>query len=251
MAKDLPYFKFFCSEWNDGDITLEDYRIQGLFINICSYYWSNNCDVSIKKLKKKFKDESKSIDYLIKERLIKIDSNNVVISFLIEQLGERDSLSSQNSVNAKKRWDAIRKEKEISKNINATALNTHCDNNAESMQYREEEKREEEKREDNKNQKVFNFRKSLIDYGFKKELVEDWLKVRRTKKATNTETAFNGFISQVVKSNIELNKILIICIEKSWSGFNYEWVKEEVYKNSLTSQNTLENKFKHLNLKDD
>ena len=33
MAKDLPYFKFFCSEWNDGDITLEDFNLQGLFIN--------------------------------------------------------------------------------------------------------------------------------------------------------------------------------------------------------------------------
>ena len=50
MAKDLPYFKFFCSEWNDGDITLESYKIQGLFINVCSYYWSNECDLSLIKL---------------------------------------------------------------------------------------------------------------------------------------------------------------------------------------------------------
>lgn len=52
MAKDLPYFKFFCSEWNDGDITLESYKTQGIFINICSYYWSNECDVTLKNLKR-------------------------------------------------------------------------------------------------------------------------------------------------------------------------------------------------------
>ena len=49
MAKDLPYFKFFCSEWNDGDITLESYEAQGVFINICSYYWSNECNVNFDK----------------------------------------------------------------------------------------------------------------------------------------------------------------------------------------------------------
>ena len=59
MAKDLPYFKFFCSEWNDGDITLEDYEIQGLFINICSYYWSSGCEVSLQKVKKRFRNEDK------------------------------------------------------------------------------------------------------------------------------------------------------------------------------------------------
>ena len=47
MAKSLPYFKFFCSEWSDGDITLEDYQTQGLFINICAYYWSNECIVEL------------------------------------------------------------------------------------------------------------------------------------------------------------------------------------------------------------
>ena len=55
MAKDLPYFKFFCSEWSDGDITLEDFETQGLFINICAYYWSNECIVSLDKVNKKFK----------------------------------------------------------------------------------------------------------------------------------------------------------------------------------------------------
>ena len=66
MAKDLPYFKFFCSEWNDGDITLEDYETQGLFINICSYYWSNECDITFTKLKKKFKGYENLIDELLK-----------------------------------------------------------------------------------------------------------------------------------------------------------------------------------------
>ena len=89
MAKELPYFKFFCSEWSDGDITLESYEIQGLFINICSYYWSNNCEMTLIKLKKKFKGNDNLINELIDSEIIKIIYDNVYINFLDEQLIDR------------------------------------------------------------------------------------------------------------------------------------------------------------------
>tara|TARA_R110000796_G_scaffold50954_3_gene120338 strand:+ start:1297 stop:2076 length:780 start_codon:yes stop_codon:yes gene_type:complete len=88
MAKDLPYFKFFCSEWNDGDITLENYELQGLFINICSYYWSNECELTLQKLEKKFKNVEK-IQELIKSDLIKVYDDLISINFLDEQRDER------------------------------------------------------------------------------------------------------------------------------------------------------------------
>lgn len=70
----------------------------------------------------------------------------------------------------------------------------------------------------------FIFKTALIKYGFKKELVEDWIKVRKTKRLTNTETAFNKFITQVEKSGKDINEILKICVEKSWGGFDSEWL---------------------------
>ena len=79
----------------------------------------------------------------------------------------------------------------------------------------------------------FNFRKSLVEYGFKENLVDDWLKVRKTKKATNTETAFVGFINQVelykysIKGAYDINKILTECINRSWAGFKNEWLNDE------------------------
>lgn len=146
MAKDLPYFKFFCSEWNDGDITLEDYEIQGLFINICSYYWSNECEVKMDKLFKKFRHVAVScIDTLLNSGVMKVNEDGYLcITFLDEQLKERGKLSNQNSINAKKRWEDKRKESES----NATASIPQSDNSTENMQYREEKKREEKKRKD-------------------------------------------------------------------------------------------------------
>jgi len=64
MAKDLPYFKFYSSEWNDGDITLEDMKTQGVFINVCSYYWSRGCHLEQPKLYKRFRGWDIELDSL-------------------------------------------------------------------------------------------------------------------------------------------------------------------------------------------
>lgn len=77
----------------------------------------------------------------------------------------------------------------------------------------------------------FSFYHSLIDYGAKDNLASDWLKVRKNKKATNTQTAFTKFINQVEKSGYSINDVLEKCIEKSWSGFEADWYKKQEKKN--------------------
>jgi hypothetical protein len=72
----------------------------------------------------------------------------------------------------------------------------------------------------------FDFKSALISYGFNTELVSDWMQVRKAKKATNTETSFNNFVSQVEKSGVDKNEILKICISRDWKGFNTDWIKD-------------------------
>lgn len=76
-----------------------------------------------------------------------------------------------------------------------------------------------------KNQK-FDFRKSLIEIGVEKNIVDDWLLVRKTKKATNTETSYKRLLSQIKKSGLSPNECITISVEKSWKGFEAEWIKE-------------------------
>jgi len=95
----------------------------------------------------------------------------------------------------------------------------------------QEEQEEEEEQEDNNNR--FNFKNSLLDISKDIQLVEDWLTVRKLKKAANTKTAFDSFIKEVNLSDISINDILKICIEKSWSGYRFEWIKNLRSTNSL------------------
>ena len=119
MAKNLPFFKFFCSEWNDGDITLEDYKTQGVFINICSYYWSKECNVPFKHIYKRFKGVSEQIDILVSNKIIYDCEGKLCVKFLDEQLEERKLKSEKNRKAANKRWLK-----------DANAMQTHSERNA-------------------------------------------------------------------------------------------------------------------------
>ncbi len=72
----------------------------------------------------------------------------------------------------------------------------------------------------------FAFGVSLLNYGFKKELVEEWMVTRKEKKAVNTEAAFNRFIEQVEKSGKPINEILEQICANQWKGFNADWLNE-------------------------
>jgi hypothetical protein len=70
----------------------------------------------------------------------------------------------------------------------------------------------------------FNFRKAMLLEGFTPELVDEWLKIRKAKKAINTERAFKTFIEQVRKTNQDINTVLSIIVQKQWKGFEADWL---------------------------
>lgn len=80
----------------------------------------------------------------------------------------------------------------------------------------------------NKKEKAFNFRLSLIELGVDEQVATDWMKVRKTKKATNTETAFNLIKSQIQQSGKSANECITLCVFNSWSGFKAEYIKNKV-----------------------
>lgn len=75
----------------------------------------------------------------------------------------------------------------------------------------------------------FSFRKSLLSFGFEKELVDQWLLVRKNKKATNTKIAFENFILEVQKTKKDKNQLLKEIISNSWSGFKHTWLKPQTF----------------------
>lgn len=74
--------------------------------------------------------------------------------------------------------------------------------------------------------KKFSFKQALLDLGVCESVVNDFLLVRKNKKATNSETAFNRIKNEIAKSGLTANECITIAVEHSWQGFSAEWVNK-------------------------
>lgn len=142
--KELPYFKFYVNEWLSGDIELLSFEAQGVFIRLCSYYWSKECKMMLERSRKRFKGYEDAFNELIDEGIIKVEGNYIKIKFLDDQLTERESLSKTNSANGKKGGRPRKNPIESEKKPNA--FNSESETKAKKSNI--EEKRGEEKREE-------------------------------------------------------------------------------------------------------
>jgi len=70
----------------------------------------------------------------------------------------------------------------------------------------------------------FNFKQAMLSAGFAADLTEEWIRIRKAKKAINTERAFKTFIEQVRKTNQDINTVLSIIVQKQWRGFEADWL---------------------------
>ena len=71
----------------------------------------------------------------------------------------------------------------------------------------------------------FNFKQAMLSAGFAADLTEDWLKIRKTKKAVNSERDFKIFLEQVQRTGQDKNAILALVVPKQWKGFEASWVQ--------------------------
>lgn len=73
----------------------------------------------------------------------------------------------------------------------------------------------------------FDFKKFFVEGGADRQNLEDWLKVRKSKKAVNSQTALNKIIEQINVSGLSVAEVVKRCAEKSWSGYSAAWAYED------------------------
>ena len=81
-----------------------------------------------------------------------------------------------------------------------------------------------------KKEKYFNkddFKKRLLDLGVEEKHANDWIQIRKDKKASFTESSIDGIIRECEKQNYPFPDAIRNCAENNWQGFNYEWVKNK------------------------
>ncbi|HVW50827.1 MAG TPA: helix-turn-helix domain-containing protein [Trinickia sp.] len=90
----------------------------------------------------------------------------------------------------------------------------------------------EQKQEQEGNRKAarvprFDALAHLLSLGVEEQIANDWLAVRKRKRAETTLTAISGAQREAEKANLPLNDALRICSERGWQGFNAAWIQQE------------------------
>lgn len=103
MAKELPYFKFEPGRWENGNIQMCSFDVQGAFISICSMYWQRLGDLPYRLAVVKIcRGDESFIQSMLQAGVIKQDGENLRIDFLDTQLEEFKIISERRSEAGKK-----------------------------------------------------------------------------------------------------------------------------------------------------
>jgi hypothetical protein len=89
-----------------------------------------------------------------------------------------------------------------------------------------------------KNEK-FDAEKYLIETGLSFDLIDDFVRVRKHKKAPLTKTAILGIEREAKIAKISLALAIEVCIERNWIGFKADWYNNKINGNGITN-NTAE-----------
>lgn len=73
----------------------------------------------------------------------------------------------------------------------------------------------------------FDFKKELLLLGVDNQILDDWLVVRKKKRASNTKTALKLIITEITKTGLMVNDAIEYAASKSWSGFKAQWYFNE------------------------
>lgn len=74
---------------------------------------------------------------------------------------------------------------------------------------------------------AFNFKNELLALGVDKDILNDWMKVRKNKNATNTESAFRLLVSQISKSGLTIDQGIRFANSENWGAFKLTWYQNK------------------------
>lgn len=96
MSKELPWFKFYPSEWLIGKISFQPLEIQGAFIQCVCIFWQNNGNMQRSDID--FRIGNDKLEALISNGFIVEDDKGLSIKFLDEQILSFSEISEKRKI---------------------------------------------------------------------------------------------------------------------------------------------------------
>lgn len=104
----------------------------------------------------------------------------------------------------------------------------------------EKKEKEPQKKVAPKKDDTTQFRQFFIELGYDIDLLDEWLLIRKKKRAVNTLTSAKMFHDEVMKTGWDVNRILKIVVTKQWVGFQDDWNWNDTKKQTFGKQEPAE-----------
>ena len=221
MAKELPYFQFEPAEYLTKDVSFCSLAAQGLFINLCAYYWQRECSLTKDQILRRL-NYPKELNELITEGVIDLEGENIIIQFLDVQYDNATTKSRINSENGAKGG----RPKKPKRNPKETETKP----NQKPIESESKGIREEKIKEDNIiEEEIIKPKESNLVFPFQSEnFIQQWQIWKQYKKEQHkftykSEASEQAALTQLQKmaTNRELKAIEIIhhTMANGWKGF--------------------------------
>lgn len=183
---------------------------------------------------------SKGIQVRYKEatRKRKLDYEKMEFWLLFDEKGVSSAHNSpqEEFLPALNTQSKVNKSNIYNNTTNVDIINISENENFEFSENSEVNNSEKEKRKKVAQKKVSfskeEFKNTLLELGAIESHIEDWFKVRISKRAQFTETALQAFLNECNKNNFPVADAVRICAERSWQGFKYQWIINENQRNA-------------------
>ena len=162
------------------------------------------------------------LEELLENKIIEIDGDYLFQKRMVKdgELSEKRAVAGQKG--GKKAYGFC-----LSKYQSKTQSKSISKNEANSENENENDIDIDNDNDNEYNIKKFSFLKELLSIGVERKIAEEWIKVRKNKKLTQTETAFRKTKAEIDKSGRNANDCITLCVERSWGGFKAEWIERE------------------------
>ena len=94
MAKELPYFQFEPAEYLTKDVSFCSLAAQGLFSNICAYYWQRQCNLTQAQFLRRL-NHPVEFNELLEQGVVDLKDDFIIIKFLDIQHDKATNFSKE------------------------------------------------------------------------------------------------------------------------------------------------------------
>ena len=233
---DQPYIPLYVDDWmNNSKLKMCSPGAHGLMISIMCLMHKND-EYGIILLKQKFKQEAEqrknfasqvakltSFDLLeienyfyelLDEKVLKIEGEKLICGRMVKDATISKNRAFSGSKGGKKTQNS---------NKNFALANVEANTGIEN-EYGIEYEIVKGKEGVGEKPKKFSYKETLLSLVNDIQLVDDYIALRKLKKAPLSKTAFDSLMSECLNNSFDIAEALRICIQKNWQGFKVQWV---------------------------